>query len=88
MRNGRNTVCDSRMSSVVVDVAFFYIRTAYCGDRKSSVLAKSVGSNNPQNLVRATIKGLQSVQSPETVAIKRGKSVEDIMANVGGATLG
>jgi small subunit ribosomal protein S5 len=53
-----------------------------------NVLAKSVGSNNPQNLVRATIKGLQSAQSPESVAIKRGKSVEDIMANVGGATLG
>lgn len=53
-----------------------------------NVLAKSVGSNNPQNLVRATIKGLQSVQSPESVAIKRGKSTEDIMANVGGATLG
>ena len=47
------------------------------------VLAKSVGSNNPINLVRATIKGLQAMQSPESVAAKRGKSVEDIMANVG-----
>jgi small subunit ribosomal protein S5 len=48
-----------------------------------NVLAKSVGSNNPINLVRATIKGLQSMQSPESVAAKRGKPVEDIMANVG-----
>ena len=48
-----------------------------------NVLAKSVGSNNPINLVRATIKGLQSMQSPESVAAKRGKSVDDIMANVG-----
>ena len=48
-----------------------------------NVLAKSVGSNNPINLVRATIKGLQSMQSPESVAIKRGKSVDEIMANVG-----
>ena len=48
-----------------------------------NVLAKSVGSNNPINLVRATIKGLQSMQSPESVAIKRGKSVDDILANVG-----
>jgi small subunit ribosomal protein S5 len=47
------------------------------------VLAKSVGSNNPINLVRATIKGLQAIQSPESVAIKRGKSVDEIMANVG-----
>ena len=48
-----------------------------------NVLAKSVGSNNPINLVRATIKGLQAMQSPESVAAKRGKSVEEIMANVG-----
>lgn len=48
-----------------------------------NVLAKSVGSNNPINLVRATIKGLQSMQSPESVAAKRGKPVEDIMVNVG-----
>jgi small subunit ribosomal protein S5 len=48
-----------------------------------NVLAKSVGSNNPINLVRATIKGLLAMQSPESVAVKRGKSVDDIMANVG-----
>lgn len=48
-----------------------------------NVLAKSVGSNNPINLVRATMKGLLSMQSPESVAAKRGKPVEDIMANVG-----
>lgn len=47
------------------------------------VLAKSVGSNNPINLVRATIKGLQAMQSPESVAHKRGKPVDEIMANVG-----
>ena len=47
------------------------------------VLAKSNGSNNPINLVRATMKGLQSMLSPETVAIKRGKSVEEVMANHG-----
>ena len=48
-----------------------------------NVLAKSVGSNNPINLVRATIKGLQAMQSPESVAAKRGKPVDEIMANVG-----
>ncbi len=47
-----------------------------------NVLAKSIGSNNPINLVRATIKGLQSMQSPKSVAAKRGKSVDEIMANV------
>ena len=48
-----------------------------------NVLAKSVGSNNPINLVRATIKGLQAMQSPQSVAAKRGKPVDEIMANVG-----
>lgn len=47
------------------------------------VLAKSVGSNTPINLVRATIKGLQQMYSPESIAAKRGKSVDEIMANHG-----
>ncbi len=48
-----------------------------------NVLAKSVGSNNPINLVRATVKGLQAMASPESVAAKRGKSVEEILENHG-----
>jgi len=48
-----------------------------------NVLAKSVGSNNPINLVRATVKGLEAMASPETVAAKRGKSVEEILENHG-----
>ena len=43
-----------------------------------NVLAKSYGSRNPINLVRATINALQSAQSPERIAAKRGKSVADI----------
>lgn len=42
------------------------------------VLAKSIGSRNPINVVRATIRGLQAMNSPEDVAAKRGKSVEEI----------
>ena len=45
------------------------------------VLAKSVGSNTPVNLVRATIKGLKAMHNPESIAAKRGKTVEEIMAN-------
>ncbi|NDY96410.1 30S ribosomal protein S5 [Wenzhouxiangella limi] len=48
-----------------------------------NVLAKSVGSNNPINLVRATLKGLQAMVSPEQVAIKRGKPVEEILEHHG-----
>src|SRR5579875_3058172 len=43
-----------------------------------NVLGKAVGSRNPVNLVRATIKGLQSVASPEYIAAKRGKKVEEL----------
>ena len=44
-----------------------------------NVLAKCNGSRNPINLVRATIKGLQHMKSPEMVAAKRGKTVEEIL---------
>lgn len=43
-----------------------------------NVLAKCVGTRNPINVVRATIKGLTEISSPEEVAAKRGKTVEEI----------
>jgi len=43
-----------------------------------NVLAKIIGTNNPINVVRATIQGLSTMQSPESVAAKRGKSVAEI----------
>ena len=43
-----------------------------------NVLAKCNGSRNPINLVRATIRGLQDMQSPQDIASKRGKTVEEI----------
>lgn len=43
------------------------------------VLAKCIGSNNPVNVVRATLNGLTDMASPEEVAGKRGKSVKDIL---------
>lgn len=44
-----------------------------------NVLAKSYGSRNPINVVRATINGLKSIHSPASVAAKRGKKVEEIL---------
>ncbi|MFL6550446.1 MAG: 30S ribosomal protein S5 [Povalibacter sp.] len=44
-----------------------------------NVLAKSHGSRNPINVVRATFKALTSIQSPEDIAAKRGKRVEEIL---------
>ena len=43
-----------------------------------NVLAKCYGSTNPVNVVRATIKGLTDMRSPDAVAAKRGKTVEEI----------
>ena len=43
-----------------------------------NVLAKAVGSRNPINLVRATLKGLSDMHSPAKIAAKRGKKVEDL----------
>ncbi len=43
-----------------------------------NVLAKCYGSTNPVNVVQATFKALQSISSPEEVAAKRGKTVEEI----------
>lgn len=45
-----------------------------------NVLAKSIGSRNPINVVRATFKGLSAMASPEQVAAKRGKKVEEILS--------
>jgi small subunit ribosomal protein S5 len=44
-----------------------------------NVLAKCIGTNNPINVVRATLNGLASMTSPEDVAAKRGKSVDEIL---------
>ena len=43
-----------------------------------NVLSKCNGSRNPINVVRATIKGLAEMKSPEIMAAKRGKTVEEI----------
>mgnify|MGYP003429190281 FL=1 len=45
----------------------------------NNVLAKCIGSSNPINVVRATIKALTSINNPADVAAKRGKKVEDIL---------
>ncbi|RMG36557.1 MAG: 30S ribosomal protein S5 [Gammaproteobacteria bacterium] len=44
-----------------------------------NVLAKCIGSNNPINVVRATLNGLANMIDAEYVAAKRGKTVEEIL---------
>lgn len=45
----------------------------------TNVVAKSTGSTNPYNMVRATLDGLSKMNTPSKIAAKRGKSVEDIL---------
>jgi small subunit ribosomal protein S5 len=44
------------------------------------VVAKSIGTSNPHNMVKATFAALTSVSSPRSVAAKRGNKVSDILA--------
>lgn len=44
------------------------------------VLTKVVGSNNPHNVVRATLDALERLESPEQYAVRLGKSVTEVMA--------
>lgn len=44
------------------------------------IVAKSSGSNNPHNMIRATFEALTSMNSPRVVAAKRGKKVSDIVS--------
>ena len=45
----------------------------------ADVTSKSLGSNTPINMVRATVEGLKQLKVAEEVAALRGKSVEEIL---------
>ncbi len=49
------------------------------------VVAKSKGSNNPYNMVKATFEALKSLRSPRMIAAKRGKKVADFVGRRGDA---
>lgn len=44
-----------------------------------NILAKSLGSNNPHNLIKATFDGLLQLKSPDQIAQKRGKKIAEIL---------
>jgi len=44
-----------------------------------NIVAKSHGSSNPYNMVRATIDALNNLRTPSEIAAKRGKTVEEII---------
>jgi small subunit ribosomal protein S5 len=43
-----------------------------------NVLTKCIGSNNPHNMVKATIAALSDLRSPEDIADRRGKALSEI----------
>ena len=45
------------------------------------IVAKSLGSSNPQNVLRACLKGLKSQNSPKIISLKRGKNISEITKN-------
>ena len=45
-----------------------------------NILTKCLGSHNPHNIVRSTIRGLRSLRSPEEFARRRGKAVEELLS--------
>ncbi|UUX48674.1 30S ribosomal protein S5 [Nisaea acidiphila] len=48
------------------------------------VVAKSTGTSNPHNMIKATFEALKGVRSPRAVAAKRGKKVSEIFGRAGG----
>ena len=44
-----------------------------------NILTKCLGSNNPHNVVKATIMGLRSLRSPEEIGKRRNKALEEIL---------
>jgi small subunit ribosomal protein S5 len=50
------------------------------GHGRDQHAAKCFGSTNPYNVVRATLKGLQSMNTPAEIAAKRGKKVEELFS--------
>ena len=47
-----------------------------CG---KDVVAKSIGTSNPHNMIKATFMALKSIQAPRSVAAKRGRKVAEVL---------
>ena len=47
----------------------------------SNILTKAIGSNNPHNIVKATLDALKRLESPEQYSIRTGKPLDEVLAN-------
>src|ERR1700716_1589989 len=77
-RHGASTVIMQPASDGTGIIAGGPMRAVFEVMGITNVLAKIIGSTNPYNVVRATLNGLQAMNTPAEVAAKRGKSVADI----------
>ncbi len=78
-KHGASTVLMSPASEGTGVIAGGPMRAIFEVMGVRNVVAKSLGSTNPYNMVRATINGLLACSTPSEVAAKRGKSVEEIL---------
>jgi small subunit ribosomal protein S5 len=79
-RHGASTVIMQPASDGTGIIAGGPMRAVFEVMGVTNILAKIVGSTNPYNVVRATLNGLQRMNTPAEVAAKRGKSISDITA--------
>ena len=78
-RHGASTVLISPAPKGTGIIAGGQMRAIFEVMGVSDVVAKSLGSTNPYNMVRATIQGLKQMHTPSDIANKRGLSLEQIL---------
>lgn len=78
-KHGASTVLMSPAKSGTGVIAGGPMRAIFDVIGVTDIVAKSLGSTNPYNLVRATLNGLQKMTTPAAIAAKRGKSVDEIL---------
>lgn len=78
MRHGASTIYMQPASDGTGVIAGSTMRALLEVVGVHDVLAKSYGSTNPVNVIRATFNALKAMSSPDKIAAKRGKSVEEI----------
>jgi small subunit ribosomal protein S5 len=78
-KHGATTVLMSPAPSGTGVIAGGPMRAVFEVVGVTDVVAKTIGSTNPYNVVRATLNGLFAVSTPAEIAAKRGKSVQEIL---------
>ncbi len=78
-KHGASTVLMSPAKDGTGVIAGGPMRAIFDAIGVTNVVAKSLGSTNPYNMVRATLNGLQKMSTPAEIAAKRGKSIEEIL---------